>query len=124
MDAIEVRKAAGELRAIWAAGNEYLQAVGPWTVFKTDPLTAAMQTRLALNLIRFYAVLSAPFIPDASFQMMQAMNTTDMTWPGDIAAALQTLPAGHAFAVPDVTFAKISDEDRADWQVRFAGIRT
>jgi hypothetical protein len=25
MDAIEVRKAAAELRAIWVAGNEYLQ---------------------------------------------------------------------------------------------------
>ena len=52
------------------------------------------------------------------------MITTDADWPGDIGAALQTLPAGHAFAVPEVTFAKISDEDRADWQVRFAGIRT
>ena len=124
MDAIEVRKAAGELRAIWVAGNEYLQAAGPWTVFKTDVDTAAMQTRLALNLIRLYAVLSAPFIPDAAAQMLAAMNTTDAGWPGDIGAALETLPAGHAFAVPEVTFAKISDEDRADWQVRFAGIRT
>ncbi len=124
MDAIEVRKAAGELRAIWVAGNEYLQAAGPWTVFKTDPEQAAMQTRLALNLIRLYAVLSAPFIPDASAQMLAAMGTTDQSWPGEIGAALQTLPAGHAFTVPEVTFAKISDEDRADWQVRFAGIRT
>ena len=124
MDAIEVRKAAAELRAIWAAGNEYLQAAGPWTVHKTDPETAAMQTRLALNLIRLYAVLSAPFIPDASAQIMAAMHTTDAAWPSNIGAALQTLPVGHAFAVPEVTFAKISDEDRADWQVRFAGIRT
>ena len=124
MDAIEVRKAAGELRAIWVMGNEYLQAAGPWTVFKSDVETAAMQTRLALNLIRLYAVLSAPFIPDASAQMLAAMNTTDASWPGDIRAALQTLSADHAFTVPEVTFAKISDEDRADWQVRFAGIRT
>ena len=124
MDAIEVRKAAGELRAIWVAGNEYLQAAGPWTVFKSDPETAAMQTRLALNLIRLYAVLSAPFIPDASAQMLAAMSTTDTGWPGSIAAALDMLPAGHVFTVPEVTFAKISDEDRASWQERFAGIRT
>jgi len=123
MDAIEVRKAAAELRAIWAAGNEYLQAAGPWTVFKTDPATAAMQTRLALNLIRLYAVLSAPFIPDASAEMLSAMQTTDADWPDDVAAALQTLPVGHQFVVPEVTFAKISDEQRADWQVRFSGIR-
>ncbi len=66
MDAIEVRKAAAELRAIWVAGNEYLQAAAPWSTFKTDPEQAAMQIRLALNLIRLYAVLSAPFIPDAA----------------------------------------------------------
>ena len=123
MDAIEVRKAAAELRAIWAAGNEYLQAAGPWTVFKTDPATAAMQTRLALNLIRLYAVLSAPFIPDASAEMLDAMQTTDAGWPDDVAAALEILPVMHAFHVPEVTFAKISDEQRADWQTRFAGVR-
>ena len=36
-DDIEIRKAAAELRAIWVAGNEYLQAQEPWAVFKTDP---------------------------------------------------------------------------------------
>jgi len=123
MDAIEIRKAAAELRAIWAAGNEYLQAAGPWTVFKTDPATAAMQTRLALNLIRLYAVLSTPFIPDASAEMLAAMQTTDARWPDDVAMALETLPVGHGFTVPKVTFAKITDEQRVDWQVRFAGVR-
>ncbi|MCC5973227.1 MAG: methionine--tRNA ligase [Rubellimicrobium sp.] len=124
MDAIEVRKAAAELRAIWAAGNEYLQAAGPWTVIKTDPETAAMQTRLGLNLIRLYAVLSAPFIPDAAATMLGAIGAEGAGWPGDLATALTALPAGHGFEVPEVLFAKISDEDRAEWQARFAGVRT
>ncbi len=124
MDAIEVRKAAAELRAIWVAGNEYLQAAAPWTTFKTDPERAAMQVRLALNLIRLYAVLSAPFIPDASAELLAAMGTDDAAWPGDVAAALAALPAGHAFTVPEVTFRKITDEERADWQARFSGVRS
>ena len=124
MDAIEVRKAAAELRAIWVLGNEYLQANAPWTVFKTDPETAAMQVRLGLNLIRLYAVLSAPFIPDAAHDMLQAMQTEDAGWPGDIAAALTALPAGHAFTVPENLFRKITDEERDDWQARFAGTRS
>ena len=124
MDAIEVRKAAAELRAIWVAGNEYLQSAAPWSVFKEDPARAAAQIRLALNLIRLYAVLSAPFIPDTSKTMLEAMGTTDDSWPDDVAAALNLLPAGQAFTVPEVLFAKITDDQREDWQTRFAGTRT
>jgi methionyl-tRNA synthetase len=124
MDGIEVRRAAAELRGIWAAGNEYLQAAAPWTTIKTDPETAAMQTRLALNLIRVYAVLSSPFIPDASAELMAAMHTDATDWPEGIEAALATLEPGHAFSVPEVTFRKVTDEETADWSVRFAGIRT
>jgi methionyl-tRNA synthetase len=122
MEAIEVRKAAAELRAIWVTGNEYLQAAGPWTVHKTDPEAAAMQTRLGLNLIRLYAILSAPFIPDAAGTMLDALGT-DAAWPGSVADALAALPAGHAFTTPDVLFRKIADEEREDWQKRFSGVR-
>ena len=123
MDAIDVRKAASELRAIWVAGNEYLQSAAPWSTFKEDPETAAAQVRLALNLIRLYAVLSAPFIPSTSARMMEAMNTSDDTWPSDVADALSHMSAGHAFNVPDVLFAKITDDQREEWQERFAGTR-
>ncbi|MEM1066339.1 MAG: methionine--tRNA ligase [Pseudomonadota bacterium] len=123
MDAMEVRKSASELRAIWVLGNEYLQEAAPWAAFKEDPARAAAVIRLSLNLIRIYAVLSAPFIPDAAARMLSAMNTLDMDWPSDMRAALSALPAGHAFAVPDVLFAKISDEEREAWETRFAGGR-
>ena len=123
METKEIRKAASELRAIWGLGNEYLQAAAPWTVFKTDPDQAAAQTRLGLNLIRLYAVLSEPFIPDASASTLEALGTTDRSWPVDVAAALTALPVGHAFATPEVLFRKISDEEREDWQKRFSGIR-
>ncbi len=36
MEAMEVRKAAAELRGIWVVGNEYLQAAAPWSAIKTD----------------------------------------------------------------------------------------
>ncbi|MEM9755326.1 MAG: class I tRNA ligase family protein, partial [Pseudomonadota bacterium] len=123
MDAIEIRRAAGELRALWVLGNEYLQAAAPWSAFKTDPARAAVITRTALNLIPFYATLSSPFIPDAAAAMHRAMDT-QAHWPSDARAALVALPSGHRFEVPDVLFRKIADEERAGWQERFAGTRT
>jgi methionyl-tRNA synthetase len=124
MEAMEVRKAAAELRAIWVIGNEYLQSAAPWTVVKSDPEQAQAMVRLALNLIRVYAVLSRPFIPDAAQTMMTAMGSDDWTWPEDISAAMRVLEPGQAFSVPENLFRKITDEERADWQARFSGIRT
>ncbi len=123
MQAMEVRKAAAELRALWVLGNEYLQSAAPWSVVKTDPEQAGAMIRLAMNLIRVFAVTSAPFIPDASAAMMTALRCDDWTWPDDLNGALQALPPGHAFLVPENLFRKITDEERADWQVRFSGIR-
>ena len=64
-----------------------------------------------------------PLIPDAAEVMLSAMNTDDTTWPDDVEAALEILSAGHAFTVPDMLFRKITDEEREDWQARFAGVR-
>ena len=124
METMEVRKAAAELRALWVLGNEYLQSAAPWSVVKTDPDQAGAMIRLAMNLIRVFAVTSAPFIPDAASTMMTALRCDDWAWPTDLAASLQKLPPGQGFSVPENLFRKITDEERADWQARFSGIRT
>ncbi|WP_172293364.1 methionine--tRNA ligase [Pseudoruegeria sp. HB172150] len=124
MEAIEVRKASAELRALWVIGNEYLQEAAPWSVFKEDPDRAAAIIRFSLNLIAFYGAVSAPFIPDASAAMLEAMGADGMGWPDDMEAALKGLTPGRAFTVPENLFRKISDEEREDWQSRFSGVRT
>ena len=121
MEAIELRKAAADLRAIWVAGNEYLQAAAPWSVYKSSPEDAAAIVRFALNLIRLYGVLSAPYIPDAARAILASVNAEDAPWPDDVTEALAALPAGHAFTTPDVLFAKITDERRDELEARFAG---
>jgi methionyl-tRNA synthetase len=122
MDAMDVRKAAGELRAIWVAGNEYLQEAAPWTLYKTDPDGAAAVIRLALNMVAFYAALSQPFIPDAAEALRRTMGLATLDWPEDVESALARLSDGHAFEVPEVLFRKIADEEAAEWKERFAGV--
>jgi methionyl-tRNA synthetase len=56
---LQFRRAAATLRSIWSAGNEYVDAAAPWTVFKNDRDRAAAIVRVAINLIRVFATLSA-----------------------------------------------------------------
>jgi methionyl-tRNA synthetase len=123
MAAVEIRRAAAELRAMWVAGNEYLQRAAPWTTVKTDPAAAAMATRVGMNLIRLYAIVSRPFIPDASGAMLAALGVSEAEagWPDDLPAALQALPPGRAFTVPDNLFAKMDDATREALEARFGG---
>ena len=122
MEAVEMRKATAELRALWVAGNEYLQHAEPWAVFKTDPRRAAMIVRTALNLAALYAVVSRPFVPDACDMLVGAFGLApDAGWPESAEAVLVALPAGHAFMVPENLFRKITDEEREEWAARFAG---
>jgi len=123
LDALEIRKASNELRKIWVAGNEYLQRTEPWSIFKSDPKTSAMIIKLSINLIRLYAILSEPFIPNASKEIMAALNCKNWDWPESVNDALQILPSSHSFKVPEVLFKKITDDERDNMQEKFSGIQ-
>jgi methionyl-tRNA synthetase len=123
-EAIEIRKTAQALRALWVAGNEYLQEAAPWTAIKTDPARAAMVVRTALNLAALYARVSAPIIPFAAETIAAALGEPyPPTWPGaDIAAELSRVPPGRQITTPPVLFRKIEDAEIATWTERFAGV--
>ena len=123
MEAVDVRKSAAELRAIWVLGNEYLQSAEPWAIFKDDPNAAAATVRMSLNLIALYGQLSEPFIPDASEILQSAMGQNRPPWPESIADTLEQLKAGDIFTVPDNLFTKITDEQRLTWNEKFSGLR-
>ncbi|MEL6235750.1 MAG: methionine--tRNA ligase [Pseudomonadota bacterium] len=121
LEAMEFRKAAGALRGLWVAGNEYLQAAAPWAAIKDDPDRAAAITRFALNLAALYGHVSAPFIPEAAGKIRAAFGLGDAGWPtGD--AALSLLAPGQPFVVPENLFAKMDDATRAEMEARFSGM--
>lgn len=122
MEALQYRKAANALRALWSAGNAYLVEKEPWKQVKTDQEAAAVTLRTAMNLIHLYAVVSEPFIP-ASAAVLRgvfALDDDTATWvTPEASTSLDSVPAGAGFAVPPVLFAKISDEDLDGFRERF-----
>jgi methionyl-tRNA synthetase len=119
---MEFRKAAAELRAIWVAGNEYLQIAAPWTALKTDREAAAVGVRTGLNACALFAILAQPFIPDAARTVLDAIGVPEQKrmWPDRSDAGVwDALPRGHTITPPEVLFKKIEDEQVAAWAQQF-----
>lgn len=121
---MQFRKAAQELRAIWVAANEFVAEAAPWTTIKTDPDAAAASVRAGINLIRLIAALSAPIIPGTAAALGAALGLGPdrLEWPRDrVVEELARLEPGHAFEVPPVLFAKVAEEQVAEWTQAFGG---
>ncbi|MFN3560092.1 MAG: methionine--tRNA ligase [Brevundimonas sp.] len=121
LEDMEFRKAAQSIRAVWVLGNEYLQVAAPWTAFKTDPERAATATRFALNLVALFGRLAAPVIPGSAEKIAACVGGTDLSWPSADEDLLAAVPVGQAVAAASVLFAKIEDEQVAEWSARFGG---
>jgi methionyl-tRNA synthetase len=123
-EALDFRKALGELRAIWVAGNEYLTRAAPWTHIKTDRAKAAVGVRMGLNLVHLFAHLSWPIIPNAAIAIHKAIQPAPeiLPWPEkSMAEELDEVDAGQPINAPDMLFAKITDEQLEAWKQRFGG---
>lgn len=112
MENMEIRKAMNELRAIWVEGNNYISTTEPWTVIKENPERAAAILRVCINLIRIFAILSAPVMPKVSESMLARLGLTSADMPKlngfDVKKELQALQPGHKFEVGEPLFERIT----------------
>ncbi len=123
MEGLEFKKAMNELRASWADGNNYISVTEPWTVIKTDPARAAAILRVCLNLIRIYALLSAPVMPETSAKILAkfGLNAADMPVLKGFNAAkeIEALQPGHKFEVGDALFERIAPEKTEELKAKY-----
>lgn len=114
MNGLEFRKALNELRAIWVEGNNYISVTEPWAVIKTDAERAAAILRVCINLIRIFAILSAPIMPDVAAKMLAKLHLDAKDMPllkgFNIAKEITAVKAGQPFEVGDMLFERITPE--------------
>ena len=114
MNELEFRKATNELRAIWVEGNNYISVAEPWTVIKENPARAAAILRNCINLIRIFAILSAPIMPKIAEDMMNklglSLKDVGSIKGFDVAKEMNALQAGHKFMVGETLFERITPE--------------
>lgn len=125
MNELEFRKAVNELRAIWVEGNNYISSTEPWTVIKTDEKRAATILRLCLNLVRIYAILSAPLIPETSAKILAKFGLKQQDMPNlkdfNIAEQINVLDSGTPFEVGEALFERITPEKATELQQKYGG---
>ncbi len=125
MNQLEFRKAINELRAIWVEGNNYITKTEPWVVIKEDEVRAATILRLCLNVVRIYAALSAPLMPDTAEKIMAkfGLSVNDLPTLKDfnVAKEIQTLKAGTPFEAGEALFERITPERLTELQQKYGG---
>ena len=112
-EALNFRKAADEVRAIWKLGNVYFAEEAPWAVLKHDPARAATIVRTSINFVRVAALVAWPFIPTVAAEILESLgeDTRAVPWVEDGAEALIAIGAGRRFRVPPLPFRKITVAD-------------
>lgn len=125
MNELEFRKAVAELRAIWVEGNNYITKTEPWTIIKEDSTRAATILRLCLNLVRIYAILSAPLLPNTAQKIMAKFGLNEQDMPTlknfSIKEQIHALPSGHPFVAGEALFERIAPEKITELQQKYGG---
>jgi methionyl-tRNA synthetase len=82
---------------------------------------------MGLNLVHLFAHLAWPVMPTMAKTIHEAIQPVAgggkiIPWPEQpMAKELDDLEPGMAIHAPDVLFAKIADEQIAEWIARFGG---
>jgi methionyl-tRNA synthetase len=125
LDALEFRKAAAALRALWAEGNVYLEEREPWKTVKVDRERTACTLRTALGLVLVSSVASSPFVPATADRLRAAFpDVVDvpLCLDGGLGqAASAVLLPGSALVPPPLLFRKLDAEELDAWEQRFGG---
>lgn len=123
MNELEFRKAFAELRQIWVEGNNYISEAEPWVVIKEDTEKASQILRTCINLIRIFAILSAPVMPTTSEKMLAKLGLKLSDIPSikdfNIAQEITAIKAGTPFEVGDMLFERIPEERIAELKEKY-----
>ncbi len=101
------------LEAIWTViseANRYVDTVAPWALRKSDPARMATVLWVLAETIRRVAILTQPFMPDASARILDQLSVpTDHRSFGYLSDA-EKLAGGVALPKPEGVFPRLVEE--------------
>ena len=86
------KEALSQLMKLSALGNKYLTETEPWKVIKLDEKRVESILNIALQITAALGVLSAPFLPETSKNLLKMLNLESFEW-GDL--SINNIEAGQ-----------------------------
>lgn len=121
LDNMEFRRAAAEIRATWALGNEYITRSEPWKIVKSDRIHCATVLNVAVHLVGIFSKLAWPIIPVATTKVLEALGqpVSVPAWPSGDEILREQFVVGRVMGRLPPLFQKVSKEDVETWKGRF-----
>lgn len=117
------RQATQIMRSCWVIANEYITEAAPWEAVKSDLPKAAVILSHCLWMLKFFAVIGHPFIPQTSKTILELLNMNLDLRNSSFRESLDcdVIKVGHQLSEPRRLFAKIDDDAVAKLVEEFAG---
>lgn len=112
----ELRDALREILALSSFGNKAFQEGEPWATRKSDPMKAEALLHMLLYLIRDLAVLISPFMPAASRNILQMLDSSGASW-----SDLGSFEGLERIGEVQILFEKLEDERIEELKRTYSG---
>ncbi|MCK4457547.1 MAG: methionine--tRNA ligase [Thermoplasmata archaeon] len=107
LERVKLKDSMKKIMSLARFGNQYFDAVGPWTLVKVDKEACGTSLHVALRIVKALCVLSAPFLPFSSARLWKMLgyesDLNSQSWE----EALNDIEAGQKIGKPSPLFKKI-----------------
>ena len=111
LDKFKFRQAVSDLIDLSRLGNKYLADEEPWKLYKSGELERVKQIMfVSLQVCGMLAILSHPFLPNASKKIREIINLKETKWT-EINIDNPILNSQIKINKPELIFRKIEDEE-------------
>jgi methionyl-tRNA synthetase len=107
LERVKLKDSMKKIMSLARFGNQYFDAVGPWTLVKVDKEACGTSLHVALRIVKALCVLSAPFLPFSSARLWKMLGYESDLHSQSWEEALNDVEAGQKIGKPSPLFKKI-----------------
>lgn len=110
---VRLKDSMKEIMSLSRFGNQFFDAVGPWTLVKVDKAACGTSLNVSLKIVKALCILSAPFLPFSSSRLWRNLGYESDVHTQSLEEALKEMEVGQRIGKPSPLFEKIELPEEA-----------